>query len=238
MKKPYIIRLRRSLLGPIAWYLSRRELHALMRQAQTPVRIVQAAMDYAGRGFYDSIRPVQRIPEITSLAFVVVQLKPKVVVEIGTHRGGTLFVWVRSNPQLELAVSIDLPGGKFGGGYAGCRIKLYRQFAFDHPCTRMEFLRADSHVPSTLAALRQVLGSRSIDFLYIDGDHTYAGVKKDFEQYSPLVRKGGIIAFHDIVTTGRDHEVHRFWNDIKPAHRHSEFVQDRQGNMGIGVIHA
>jgi hypothetical protein len=34
--------------------------------------------------------------------------------------------------------------------------------------------------------------------LFIDGDHTYEGVRRDFEMYSPLVRKGGIIAFHDI----------------------------------------
>jgi len=37
------------------------------------------------------------------------------------------------------------------------------------------------------------------DFLFIDGDHTYEGVEGDFEMYSPLVRRGGIIAFHDIV---------------------------------------
>jgi predicted O-methyltransferase YrrM len=37
------------------------------------------------------------------------------------------------------------------------------------------------------------------DFLFIDGDHTYQGVKQDFQMYSPLVKKGGIVAFHDIV---------------------------------------
>jgi hypothetical protein len=30
-----------------------------------------------------------------------------------------------------------------------------------------------------------------VDFLFIDGDHTYEGVKKDFEMYSPLVRREG-----------------------------------------------
>lgn len=36
-----------------------------------------------------------------------------------------------------------------------------------------------------------------IDFLFIDGDHSYEGVKKDFDLYLPLMNKGGIIAFHD-----------------------------------------
>ncbi|MCS7366302.1 MAG: class I SAM-dependent methyltransferase [archaeon YNP-WB-062] len=67
-----------------------------------------------------------------------------------------------------------------------------------------------------------------MDFLFIDGDHTYEGVKKDFEMYSPLVRGGGIIAFHDIVQhppeTGC--EVSGFWNEIKLRYKYREIVED------------
>ena len=45
--------------------------------------------------------------------------------------------------------------------------------------------------------------SRS-DFLFIDGDHTVEGVTKDFLLYRPLVRKGGVIAFHDILNPRRN----------------------------------
>lgn len=38
---------------------------------------------------------------------------------------------------------------------------------------------------------------RNIDFLFIDGDHNYEGVKKDWNLYSSLFKKGTIIAFHD-----------------------------------------
>ncbi|MEO0196406.1 MAG: class I SAM-dependent methyltransferase [candidate division WOR-3 bacterium] len=44
-----------------------------------------------------------------------------------------------------------------------------------------------------------MLGNSKLDFLFIEGNHSYEGVKMDFEMYFPLVRKGGIIAFHDIV---------------------------------------
>ncbi|WP_276480584.1 class I SAM-dependent methyltransferase [Paraflavitalea pollutisoli] len=37
----------------------------------------------------------------------------------------------------------------------------------------------------------------SCDFIFIDGDHSYDGIKKDWEQYSLKVRPGGIIALHD-----------------------------------------
>jgi predicted O-methyltransferase YrrM len=36
-----------------------------------------------------------------------------------------------------------------------------------------------------------------IDFLFIDGDHSIAGCKKDYQLYAGKVRKGGFIAFHD-----------------------------------------
>jgi len=39
--------------------------------------------------------------------------------------------------------------------------------------------------------------NRPIRFLWIDGDHTYAGAKEDFDLFSPHLVEGGIVAFHD-----------------------------------------
>jgi predicted O-methyltransferase YrrM len=39
--------------------------------------------------------------------------------------------------------------------------------------------------------------SRPIRFLWIDGDHTYAGAKLDFELFSPYLADGAIVAIHD-----------------------------------------
>jgi predicted O-methyltransferase YrrM len=38
---------------------------------------------------------------------------------------------------------------------------------------------------------------RSIDFLFIDGDHNYDGVLKDWTLYSPLLARKSYVAFHD-----------------------------------------
>jgi cephalosporin hydroxylase len=37
----------------------------------------------------------------------------------------------------------------------------------------------------------------SIDFLFIDGDHSYKAVQKDLKFWYPKVKKGGIISGHD-----------------------------------------
>jgi len=190
---------------------------------------------YVGRGFYASIRAVQARPEIVSLARMVQTAKPEVIVEIGTYKGGTLYIWSRCSPKVRLIVSIDLPDGAYGGGYSPRRQKLYREFVFDRPGAQVEFLQRDSHDPTTLARLKKALAGRVIDFLYIDGDHTYEGVKQDYEMYSPLVRPGGIIAFHDIETRSRGVDVYRLWNELKPGRHWTEFVE-RPRNKGIGVL--
>jgi predicted O-methyltransferase YrrM len=39
--------------------------------------------------------------------------------------------------------------------------------------------------------------SRPIRLLWIDGDHTYAGAKEDFDGFSPFLCEGGFVAVHD-----------------------------------------
>lgn len=64
-----------------------------------------------------TIKSEQIYMEILSLAKMIHKLKPKTVVEIGTARGGTLFLWCRLAPNDATIISVDLPGGPFGGGY-------------------------------------------------------------------------------------------------------------------------
>jgi predicted O-methyltransferase YrrM len=175
--------------------------------------------------------------EILSLLKILADLRPKAVIEIGTASGGTLFLWTRVADSEAIIISIDLPGGPFGGGYPAWRIPLYRSFALGNQ--KIYLLRADSHRESTLNKVRKILGSSKVDFLFIDGDHSYEGVKKDFEMYGGLVEREGAIAFHDIVPGPPEHVggVPRFWKEIKQKFRHIEIVESwSRGGYGIGVI--
>ncbi len=42
-----------------------------------------------------------------------------------------------------------------------------------------------------------LLVNKEVDFVYIDGLHTYEQVKKDIQNYLPLIKKGGFIGGHD-----------------------------------------
>lgn len=39
------------------------------------------------------------------------------------------------------------------------------------------------------------------DLIFIDGDHSYEGVKNDYYIYNPLLSDNGVLAFHDIKNT-------------------------------------
>jgi cephalosporin hydroxylase len=176
--------------------------------------------------------------ELTVLGRILIELRPKRALEIGTAHGGTLFFLTRIAGQEATIISVDLPGGRFGGGYGPWRRRIYQRFA--QRGQRLRLLQCDSHSPATRERVEAALGGKPLDYLFIDGDHTYDGVKKDFELYSPLVRSGGVIAFHDIAehppATGC--EVSAFWNQVKSHYRHLEIIENRnQGWAGIGVLY-
>ena len=160
-----------------------------------------------------------------------------VVVEIGSAQGGTLFAWSAVAEADALLVSIDLPGGAFGGGSSEETARTFSEFV--QADQQLRLIRDSSHLASVKASLERELGGREVDFLFIDGDHTYDGVKQDFEMYAPLVRDGGLIAFHDIAVhpTIPACEVDRFWNEIKAEFEHVERLDEDDPSWGgLGVL--
>jgi predicted O-methyltransferase YrrM len=209
------------------------------RELTTPEMLLAVPLLFRGRGFYDSLDLMQNMDELRGLVKSLQEIELKNVCEIGTFRGGTLFVWCQIAAEDANIFSIDLPGGEFGGGYHERCLPFFGSFRKERQA--LHCLRGDSHSPLVRDQFSEKLGHRRLDFLFIDGDHRYAGVKQDYEDYSPFVRSGGVIAFHDIVRRADEPtvEVWRFWNEIKQQHRHAEFVETgrERRRIGLGLIY-
>ena len=168
-----------------------------------------------------AIQSQQIRSEFLELAKMVKAQQCKYIMEIGTYRGGTLFVFSQLADPHATVISLDFHFSFLGKVYGALQKPLLRKFVRNGKS--LFLLRQDSHLPETEQVVRDILKDNELDFLFIDGDHTYEGVRADFTMYSPLVREGGLIAFHDIAESGGSREVHRLWEELKPNYRHSEF---------------
>lgn len=201
-----------------------------------PDKAVIRSYKFRGYGQYQLISPYQNPSELMQLTRIVRERRPQTIVEIGTDKGGTLYVWTQALPSAERFVSIDLPGGEFGGGYTEGRATFYESFS-EQPVT---CLRKDSHKQRTKQSLLDTISRRDIDFLFIDGDHTYPGVKQDYHMYSDLMADNGIITFHDILPnpTAPRCNVDKFWDELKADQDTQEIIaDDDQGGGAIGVVY-
>ena len=158
------------------------------------------------------------------------------VCEIGTYSGGHFYMLSRSLPSITTLIGIDLR----------VRNKSFLRRLVPHGLD-IHLIDGDSRSSGVHDAVERAAGGQRIDVLFIDGDHTYDGVRSDFLNYRDLVRDGGVIAFHDIVedhwtrfgrtTVAWTGDVPEFWRRLKAHAETFEFVADAdQDGYGIGAL--
>jgi predicted O-methyltransferase YrrM len=222
-----------TLFGRLARYLSAwahfNQIRALDLRRQSLEDIVDQVFAYSD-GFF---APIQIRSEIIDALREVQALKPKYVLEVGTAGGGSLLLWSRVADPEATIVTLDLPGGEFGGGSSELRVPLFRRLPL--PTQTLHLIRGDSHSAATLELTKSYLKGHPADFLFIDADHTPEGVLADYAMYSPLVRPGGIVGFHDIAITRPEYGVRALWMELKQSHETQEFLGEPLA-YGIGLL--
>lgn len=191
--------------------------------------VVDWAMNFGGRG-YMTVKTLQIPAEITQLAKAVQAINPKIIVEIGTARGGTLLIW--SYLASKRVITCDLNDMTL-------QRPLFRKFPPPGSACQVTLLSGNSHEASFKARLAQELNGEKADFMFIDGDHTETGVEADYNDYKEFVRPGGLIAFHDIVEKQPfpTNQVYHLWKRIKIGANVEEFISDPdQCGFGIGLL--
>jgi len=209
--------------------------HAFRRLAEFHARrrpldeLVRWAMSFGTKGKF-RVKTTQIPSEIEGLAREVEKLEPRVVLEIGTYEGGTALIWAQLARDLVVTCDISPPGP---------RGELIEAFAPPGSGCRVSVLTGDSHSADFAGRIERELAGRKVDFLFIDGDHTEAGVESDYRAYRHLVREGGIIAFHDIAEKQDQpgNEVQHFWKRLREEAVTEEIIADRdQTGFGIGIV--
>lgn len=184
----------------------------------------------------------QNLQEFEELLKEYIKLKPSKVIEIGSLYGWTLQHFIYYAQENSTILSIDLPVRKFVGPN-DWRVEkqeynyknVWPKWAKEKNC-KLYLLPENSQNESALEKTKKIFKNEYVDFLFIDGNHKYSAVKTDYEKYSPLVRKGGIIAFHDI-GVNEEGGVNTLWNDLKTKFpRYKELLLESNQEKGIGIL--
>lgn len=72
----------------------------------------------------------------------------------------------------------------------------------------------DSHDSGTVKRVRDILKGRTVDWLFIDGDHETEAVIQDYIDYRQFVTVGGFIGFHDIDNISHQ-GIRLFWDSLE-----------------------
>ncbi len=186
---------------------------------ETEERVVRCLMStQCSQNYYEVSRLCERLNT----------LKPKVILEIGVEYGGTMAIWSEFAADDALYVGVDID------------VHILKN-KFKSKNQTFKFIIGDTRLDKTFDKVKEALAGREIDFLFIDGGHHYDEVKNDYDRFSPLVRKGGIIALHDIHTNllwEYHKEVNQFWNELKETGIKTEEFINIGGKVqyGIGMI--
>jgi predicted O-methyltransferase YrrM len=170
--------------------------------------------------------------EFFNLVTEIDSIKPKKILEIGTNHGGSAIFWDHIAGPGGQVVTLDTPELVANHHPVSMLDERYGNYLAKAK-SDLTLLLSRSNLPETVEKVKEIFKG-PIDFVFIDGDHSYKWVKKDYELYSPLVRKGGIIAFDDIIWDAND--VGRFWNELE-GNKKLLPVPTNPPGRGIGVLY-
>ena len=162
---------------------------------------------------------------------LISNLKPQIVVELGTYKGTSFFAFCQAVKDQKLECSLFAVDSWTGDPHSS----FYDEDIFNlaseirkkyYSGLKIKFLRTDFD-----KAVKN-FSDHSIDILHIDGYHTYEAVSNDFNRWYDKVKNNGIILFHDTHEKREDFGVYKFWDELKTKHDTIEFSHSH----GLGVL--
>jgi Methyltransferase domain len=160
---------------------------------------------------------------------LVAQLKPRLLVELGTDRGESYFTFCQSLAENKIGTHCFAVDTWLGDEQAGGYDETTWGEVSEH--NRAHYENFSSLVRSTFDEALSRFTSESIDLLHLDGLHTEVAVRHDVAAWLPKIAPGGILLMHDVNVRTRDFGVWKVWEELQTRGRSYTFMQ----GTGLGV---
>ncbi len=169
--------------------------------------------------------------------FLVDLLRPRMIVELGTHYGDSYCAFCQAVKELHLdtaCYAIDTWQGDPQAGLYG--LEVLADLRAHHDPLYSSFSEL---IRSTFDEALEHFVDGTVDLLHIDGYHTYESVKHDFEAWLPKMSSHGVVLLHDTNVRERDFGVRRFWDEVKLRYPQFEFRHGHGlGVLAVGKVHS
>ncbi len=170
------------------------------------------------------------VEHIPFIFYLIPTLKPRLIVELGTHSGNSFFAIcqaIKENGLQTKCYAVDTWLGDKHTGY-------YYEDVYTSVAKHQQENYPDNTVllRMTFNEALTLFENKRIDLLHIDGLHTYEGVKQDFENWLPKLSEKAIVLFHDTRIKMKDFGVWRFWDEVSKKYPSFEFYH----GCGVGVL--
>jgi predicted O-methyltransferase YrrM len=147
--------------------------------------------------------------ETVLISSLVKLIAPKAVLEIGTFRGKTTWHLFHNAPADARIYTIDLPQGEAPSSITDRELAMNKRREFVPHSDRIRQMLIDTRVWDGQ------LGEK-VQFAFIDGDHSYEGVKNDTEKVFRCLDDIACVCWHDALWGGND-LVPKYLNELKDS---------------------
>jgi len=173
--------------------------------------------------------PTSAFGHLPFFFWLISELRPKRVVELGSADGYTFFGFCQAAREFGLEVTaVDTwKGDAHTGPFAESMFQNLKRILQD------KF--AEVNARTMRMTFDEAVGNfedGSLDLVFVDGCHSYEAVSSDYRNWLPKLSNRGVMVFHDTTVRTPGFGVYKLWEELMESWAGFNFTHDH----GLGVL--